>query len=93
MNEHSKSIDMLDACIEHVAFSIYKYYIDKNKKPVFDDENGEWHFKTIGGTFLVSISHKPTIGKVDICTSGDVIVYLEIDDDSSTAKNFLSMMK
>ena len=91
MNEHSK--EMLDACIEYVAFNIYKYHIDKDRSPVFDDESGELYFKTIGDTFSVSVSHKPTIGKVEICTGGDVNISLEIDDDSSTAKNFLSMIK
>ena len=93
MNEHSKSIDILNACIEQVAFCIYRYNIAKDINPVFDDENGEWYFKTIDDSFSVSVSHVPTCNKVQISTSGGVDISIEIDDSSSTAKNFLSMMK
>ena len=93
MNEHSRSTDILDACIEQVAFCIYRYNIAKDINPVFDDENGEWYFKTIDDSFSVSVSHAPTVGKIQISTSGGVDISLEIDDSSSTAKNFLSMMK
>ena len=93
MNEHSKSTDMLDASIEQVAFCIYKYNIAKDINPVFDDVNSEWYFKTTDDSFSVSVSQAQTVGKIQISTSGGVDLFIEIDDDSSTAKNFLSMMK
>ena len=93
MNEHSKSIDVLETFIEQVAFNIYKYYIDKNTNPVFDDESGEWYFKTIDDSFSVSVSHTLTTSKVQISTNGGIDLFIEIDDGCSTAKNFLFIMK